>query len=217
MLLDAVAAQLFLLLPEARALGGNRRALARKLVLLPPGGFQFRRDGGWKGLRGGGLDHRNRLRRRPGGLLLQGLRQGFETVEDGLERLGASVGMDGGGRLLHVDDGLGGGRALAQRDVQQLVREGLVPGGDRLEALLVTVDDRRHDHGECHDDHDEKHDEENRKPQRPFARARLFGLDVLLERLEDGEVVHPVRLVEDPERRRAAVLSGGFVSRFACG
>ncbi len=205
--------------PTASIIHMDREMAQSPLHLLAAGGVPFRRDD--NGLLGGGRhrqDHRYRLRRRSGGLLLQGLRQGFEAVEDGLERLGlgAGIGM-GGRRLLDVDDGLGGGRPLAQRDVQQLVRERLVPGGDRLEALLVAVDHRRHDDGERDDDHDEEHDEEDRKPQRALARARLFGLDVLLERLEDGEVVHPVRLLEDPKRRRAAVFPGGVVSRFTCG
>ena len=88
---------------------------------------------------------------------------------------------------------------LVQREFKQTIRK-------RLVAIYDADDDKR----ERDDYYRKQYNEENGKTEHPFPRLCLFGIDVLLKRLENREVVHALRLAEDAysSARSVAVVAG---------
>ena len=83
--------------------------------------------------------------------------------------------------------------ALLEHELDHLVADAVL--------VLRHVDEERDEHAD-----DDRHDDgkEDAERRHPFLRLGLFSINVLLERLEDGEVVHGVVLAVDADgvRRR---------------
>jgi hypothetical protein len=65
-----------------------------------------------------------------------------------------------------------------------------------IERLIARSHSHKHDN-ENRDNRTHQHTEENSERYQPLAGFGLFGVDILLERLEDGKIVHGVVLTVD--------------------